>query len=694
MPDHPAVQPFLHHLVSSVLAPALALSTADGQIEPGGVSGVYVADRRIVSRSVLRLAGMTPAPMRGESTQPGLARFISTPRSLGDEIADPTVVVERVRELQSNGATETITVTSYARTTIEATAELAVECDLADIAAVKSGQPAEALLPAVVTGTLQWASAEGTVVLSADAPAEVLPAGLRWPIRLASGESSRMVVRWRADGGPPPAVVAADRLEAATADPQVDAADSRFGRLLQQGLADLRGLEMADAAEPADRFFAAGAPWYLTLFGRDSLWSSRFALPLGTSLAAGTLRTLARRQGRIVDPATVEEPGKILHELRRAASVHAGVSANRAGRPVTLPPVYYGTVDATPLWISLLHDAWRWGMPEDEVQALVPAVSAALEWARTFGTGDDGFLRYIDRSGHGLANQGWKDSADSVQFADGSLADGPIALCEVQGYAYAAAQQGADLLDAFGVPGAARWRDWAADLQARFREHFWVSDPNGDYPAIALAGSGRPADTVTSNIGHLLGTGLLGAVESEQVIRRLAEPDMNTGFGLRTMSAAAARFNPLGYHTGSVWPHDTAIVIAGLRKVGSTSADALATDLIRGLLAAASAFDYRLPELFGGEQASDGCSPVPYPASCRPQAWAAATAPVLLSAITGIDPDVPGGTLRIAPLAPSPVGALSVRGLPVGADVLDLEVTAGGSVRVPHSPAGLEVFLT
>ncbi len=682
--------------MSSVLAPALALATPDGQIEPGGASGVFVADRRIVSRSVFRLDGIAPAPLRAQSPRTGVTGFIATPRFLGDDTTDPTVVVNRVRELQEDGATETITVTSHARTAVQATAELLVECDLADIAAVKAGQRGEAIPPTTSGATLHWQGSDGsTATFSVSEPpdVEISAAGARWPISLAPGESVRLTATWRAADGPVPSVVAGPH-RAGPQWPQVDAGDRRLEHLLRQSAADLAGLQMADASEPSDPFLAAGAPWYLTLFGRDSIWAARFALPLGTALAAGTLQTLARRQGRIVDPATGEEPGKILHEVRRTVSVHGAGPANRAGHLVTLPPVYYGTVDATPLWVCLLHDAWRWGLPEQTVAELLPAVPAALDWARRYGAGDDGFIRYIDRSGHGLANQGWKDSLDSVQFADGSLAEGPVALCEVQGYAHAAAVHGAALLDAFGMPGAGEWRGWAAELRARFRQHFWVADVDGDYPAIALDGSGRRVDTVTSNIGHLLGTGLLDAAESDAVVRRLAAPEMNSGFGLRTMSAASAGFNPLGYHTGSVWPHDTAIVIAGLRSVGSAAADALAGDLIGGLLAAAAAFDYRLPELFGGQPATGGQLPVPYPAACRPQAWAAAAAVALLGAITGIDPDVPAGTLRIAPLAPSPVGALSVRGLAVGTDLLDLEVTAAGSVRVPHSPAGLEAFLT
>jgi glycogen debranching enzyme len=396
-------------------------------------------------------------------------------------------------------------------------------------------------------------------------------------------------------------------------------------------------------------------------------------------VAAGTLNALARRQGRRHDAAAAEEPGKILHELRAQASEISGMR---------LPATYYGTVDATPLWISLLHRAWRWGLARDAVAALLPNLERALGWIGE-QTGDS-FVRYVDTTGLGLANQGWKDSIDAVQFADATLAAAPLALCEVQGYAYAAAMRGADLLDAFDRPGGTGWRDWAARLAERFRDRFWVTDDIGPYPAIALDADGRPADTPTSNMGHLLSTGLLDEAESAAVVRRLAAPDMDSGFGLRTMSATARGFNPLGYHTGSVWPHDNAIVLAGLRRVGTDDADAFAYQLVRGLLRGGTAFEYRFPELYCGA----GDPPLPYPASCRPQAWSAATAVEMLRAVLGIEPDVPNGTLRIAPLAPSPVGALAVRGVPLAGGHLDVEITAGGAVSVPRSPDGLAVFLS
>ena len=233
-------------------------------------------------------------------------------------------------------------------------------------------------------------------------------------------------------------------------------ADRRIRPWVEQSLADLAGLRMATAEAPDRAFYAAGAPWYFTLFGRDSLLAARMMLAVEPGMAAGTLQTLARLQGTKIDPAAAEQPGKIMHELRRGTFSFGDV---------TLPPLYFGTIDATPLWICLLNEAWKSGMDDEIVRSLLPNLERALGWLVEYGDADgDGFLEYLDPTGHGLANQGWKDSSDSVRFADGRIAEGPVALCEVQGYAYEAAIAGADLLDAFERPGGDRYRNWAAAL--------------------------------------------------------------------------------------------------------------------------------------------------------------------------------------------------------------------------------------
>ncbi len=666
-------QPYLHELVTVVAAPALVLSDADGQLTGAGATGVYLADRRVLSRLVVGVDGREPATVGGQSLDTRTARFVGVVRHLGDPGPDPTVFVERARTISPRGLRETIRLVSRAREPLTCTVNLELDADLADIAEVKSGRPA-ATPPCRPdldgAGTVRWPVADGIAVIATLAP-EPDETRAAAPSRVLAGWDVALPARGRweatvevtatAPGAAPAAAPPTRELWRA---PAVSAGDHRLPALVERSVADLAGLLAADPVATGDHYLTAGAPWYLTLFGRDSLWAARMALPLGTDLAAGTLRTLARRQGTRTDPSTEEEPGKILHEVR----------AGPAG-----PERYYGTVDATPLWISLLHDAWRWGLADADVAELLPNLEAALGWLRE-ATGD-GFVRYVDNAGV-LSNQGWKDSFDSIQFSDGRLAEPPIALCEVQAYAFAAAMDGAALLDAFGRPGGDGWRHWAAGLRDRFRSAFWVEDRHGRYPAIALDGDGRPVDSVTSNIGHLLGTGFLDRAETAAVIRRLAAPDMDSGFGLRTMSSRSAGFNPLSYHGGSVWSHDTAIALRGLAAVGTGDAAPLAASLVRGLLAAAPAFDFRLPELYGGESAGGGRRPLAYPAACRPQAWSAGAALVVLTATLGLTPDLPAGRLTLRPMRPSPVGGLTVRGLRLAGRPLDVRLTAAGDAEV------------
>jgi glycogen debranching enzyme len=474
-------------------------------------------------------------------------------------------------------------------------------------------------------------------------------------------------------------------------EPEVRSTDGILAPLVARSVDDLAHLQLADPRDSQDVFFAAGAPWYLTLFGRDALISARFALPLGWQRAASTLRVLGRRQAQDRDVEAASEPGKILHEVRPVPSSAEAASA-------FLPPVYYGSIDSTPLWILLLHDAWRWGMPETEVVELMPVLAAAAGWLLHEGDADgDGLLEYIDHSGRGLANQGWKDSGDSIQSSSGERAQPPVALCEVQGYAFQAAHLAADLLDRFGAdvpaaPSPAELRVFADRLQKRFSEAFWLSDEHGDYLALALDGHKQPVSAVASNAGHVVASGLLDEQQVEAVAARLVSVELASGFGLRTMGTESAGFNPLGYHTGSVWTHDTGFVIAELAKAGQTAA---ATTLIQGLLRASPALDHRFPELYSGEQWGDVTSPSPYPASCRPQAWAAATGIAILTALLGIRPDIPNNKLVLAPLGliDGAVDGLEVRGLRVGDGTLSVRIR-GSEVEVLEAPTGIDVVIS
>jgi glycogen debranching enzyme len=671
MPSTPRRQPLLHDLLVTLAAPTALLTSASGDVvtgPSGGAQGLFHADVRALSTLRLTVSGEALEPVSSGALGSGRSHLVGLARNLGDAVPDPTVRVDRLRQVDPGRFTERLTITSTASESVTALVRIEVQSDLLALEEVKagaSGVPVPARL--LADGRIEWSRASTTVRIRATgAVIDFAATRFEWIVPLPPGVATTL--EWQVDVTDAAAVVHAAPLDDTWSRPTVNADDRRLTTLTHQGLDDAHGLRMTLPDQPQDVFLAAGTPWFFTLFGRDSLWAARMMLPLGTDLARGTLRVLAGLQGIITDPAAEQEPGKILHELRRTTFDD--------GMGLVLPPVYYGSVDTTALWVCLLHDAWRWGLPAADVEPLLPHLERALDWIRASARAGDGFLRYTDHSGTGLANQGWKDSADAVRYADGRLAASPMALAEVQGYAHEAAQNGATLLEAFGRPGtAANWRTWAAKLADRFRSSFWTTDENGAYPAMALDATGTPVDAVASNMGHLLATGLLDEKETSLIVDRITAPDMADGYGLRTMSALAGGYAPLRYHCGTIWPHDTAIAIAGLARSGNGHR---AGELIEGLLSASAAFDGRLPELWGGDPRHHGPTPVPYPAACRPQAWAATTAISLLGSIFGIDPDVPAGTLTLNPAQIPGIGGLSVSGLRVAGHRLDIHLNADG----------------
>jgi glycogen debranching enzyme len=654
---------FTHELVTAVCAPAAILSDRDGQVRRQGAQGWLVSDVRHLAELTVLVDGEPADPVGHWRESADALRFVGAVIGLGDRIGDPTVRLERRRRVEADTLHETIELVNDARAEITATVGVRLAADLPPILAFRHGGDTELAAPHPADGALAcWTAGSCTTTATADrAPDRVELAAdhvrLEWDLRVPARDTVAVTLRLTAAGDTEDAVVRAPRTRV-LAPLAVSSREPELTRLVATGLDDLRALLLADPAAPDDRFAGAGTPWYFTLFGRDSLWAARFALPLGTELALGTLRTLARRQGTKDDQETAEQPGKILHEIRQ---LPAGIE-RRPG----LPPCYYGTIDATPLWISLLHDAWRWGLPAADVEPLLDPLRRALDWVLSH---DGGFLAYRDETGRGLANQGWKDSVDSIQDSAGTIATPPIVLSEAQAYAHRAALDAAALLTAFGRPGADEALAFADGLRTRFRKAFWVHG----FPALALDGAGRPMDTVASNLGHLLGTGLLSTVEEAEVAARLA--DLDSGFGLRTMDAGHPFFNPVGYHTGSVWPHDTAIAIDGLVRAGHA---AVAAPLAAGLVRAGTRFDHRLPELYGGWSATEGPL-LDYPAACRPQAWSAAAAIVLVTAALGLAADVPAGRLTVAP--PAEFAAwfpLRVSSLEVAGHNLTVEVSADG----------------
>lgn len=623
------LQPFLHNLTGVFSAPVQAWADPSGQVRDDGAQGIHCGDDRVIRSAVLAVDGLEPDWVSTQVRSGQRVDYLSFVR-VKSQVADPLMQLTRTRTADAEGVSERIRIESAYDFPVRQEVRLALEADNTPMEQVKSGATARTGIS--ITGP-HWNWRNEETVAGLDAPgAQIEYDGARvtlaWQVEVAPGGA--VDLSWRltvSDAGAP---MVAPSGPALTAPAVRDAGNgAALQRLLERSVSDLNGLRMAAADRPADVFLAAGAPWFFTMFGRDSLIAARLLLPIDTSLAGSTLRALAARQGSSTDPETAEQPGKILHEVRRGT-----LSFTEGDAGVSLPPVYFGTIDATPLWICLLHDAWRAGLPDSEIEGLLDHLEAALIWLRDHGDSDgDGFLEYQDESGHGLANQGWKDSGDSIRWHDGSLADGPIALAEVQGYAFEAALGGAALLDAYGRAGGDEWRRYAADLQERFRTSFWCTDDFGPYPAIALDASKQPVDGVTSNMGHLLGTGILNADEAAAVARRLLDPTMFSGYGIRTVSTTNGGFWPTRYHAGSVWSHDTGMIISGLLREGFDDEAAI---VARGLLRAAEGFDWRLPELFSGHPADEVWPPVPYPASCRPQAWAAASAVPVARALEAI----------------------------------------------------------
>ncbi|WP_175539658.1 glycogen debranching N-terminal domain-containing protein [Nocardioides exalbidus] len=665
----PALQPLLHDLASCVAAPGVLLTSLDGQLRSGGVSGWYVADTRLLDRWELSVAGSDLDVVRADHRGADRHSFSYVARSIGDlTTADPTVRIDRHRRLDADGLHEELTIESAGAAPVDVELRIDLGSDLAAMPEIKQGRVGPRVRASSVAEGLEWASDEGVVRVVADgSDPDVSPGDGRLTWRLSVGRGSPVTVVLRATtsvaplfGGGRPAGWSTD----------LDADDVRLTRLVRQGLADLEGLLLRDGD---DRFLAAGSPWFLTLFGRDSLWAARMLAPIDPDLALSTLRTLARRQGSADDPATEEQPGKILHEVRKQVLDLGGQR---------LPPLYYGTVDATPLFVCTLADAHAWGADREQVRELVPAARRCLEWV-VAQSSPSGWLTYIDRTGEGLANQGWKDSHDGIQFADGRLAEPPISLSEVQAYAYDAGVRGGALLAELGEEPVPGLEEWAADLRSRFARDFWVDDADGGHVAVALDRHGVRVDSVASNLGHLLDTGILDPDGARRVAGLLGDERLDSGFGLRTLSAASPRFSRLSYHGGSVWPHDTAIAVRGLASVGRYDD---AAGLAAGLVRAAETFDDRLPELYGGDSASDVDSPSAYPAACRPQAWSAAGPIACLVALTGVRPDARSLVLRHPARTTGRLGAWTLRGLRLGGQSFDVAVASDGRVSVTLPP--------
>lgn len=432
------------------------------------------------------------------------------------------------------------------------------------------------------------------------------------------------------------------------------------------------------------KVLSAGIPWFSTLFGRDSIIAAMQTLILEPDIARQTLQVLAKYQGQTTDDWREEEPGKILHELRLGEMARCG--------EVPHTP-YYGTVDATPLWLMLYADYYNWTGDRALLDQLWENALAAMDWI-DHSCQATGYLSYARKSTGGLQNQGWKDSGDCIVDAQGHLAEGAITLSEVQGYVYAAKMRLSYLARVKQQYDLAQhWENDAQVLKERFSKDFWLSEQG--YIALALDGEGRASDSITSNPGHCLGLGILSPEQSHSVAERLQAADMFNGWGIRTLSSQSPAYNPMGYHVGSVWPHDNGMIAVGLRSLGYTSQ---ALEVAQGILDMTVQQPYqRPPELFCGFERRPESSPVRYPVACSPQAWATGTIFQLLQAIVNLVPDAANNCLRVVhPTLPESVHYISLEKLRVGNTVLDLEFERSNGAtacRVTRKRGNLQVVI-
>jgi glycogen debranching enzyme len=454
--------------------------------------------------------------------------------------------------------------------------------------------------------------------------------------------------------------------------PTLDTPSTELAETYGQTIADLAALRMR--VNGSGELPAAGMPWFATVFGRDTAIVSLQTLSLGQSLSREALAALAEFQSEVDDPEKDAEPGKILHELRFGKVAALGSS---------FP--YYGSVDSTPLFLMLLGETFRWTGDVEFARALEPAARRALAWMEGPGDPDgDGYLEFHRRSRRGLEVQCWKDSWNSMLFRDGTIARSPLAVCEVQGYAYAARLALADVArGAWGDLGLAeRLERDAADLRGRFDRDYWI-EREGGYYALALDADKRQVDSLTSDVGHLLWTGIAKPERVDATVRALMSNEMFSGWGIRTMSTLERGYNPIEYHDGTVWPHDTSIACAGLARHGFREEAAV---LHHALLDAAQHFGWRLPEVIAGYPRAETSFPVPYPTACSPQAWAAAAPVLTLQSVLGLQPDPVTRTLRIDAEAPPGPFELILAGVPAFGELWDVEV-ADGRARVVRQSA-------
>jgi glycogen debranching enzyme len=696
------------------------LTDSFGDIHPDSRGlGLYEGDTRVLACSVLRVGGVRPvllqtsvgANYRGgiQMTNPSADRNPDAKTHRLHQLVGRTIGISRDRLIGADGVSERVRIVNHAADPASVPIDLELGADGADIFEVR-GYPRKGrgdLLPVAATDrrvTFRYVGLDKVEMLTHLAfsePAEAVESvtharadgsdsgaaiRLRWTLSMGPGEVREVTwTTWSTQRATPiddapepsspaeqgalfPQVPRVSPDEGAAAyhawergTTSVDSDHELFNLVIKRSIADLR-LLVNDGPGADQRYVAAGVPWFTTLFGRDALISAFQALAFRPQIAVETLEVLAACQATTDEPWRDAEPGKILHELRTGEMARSG----------ELPHTpYYGSVDSTPLWLIVLGATYDWTGDRGLIDRLWPNAMAALQWIDTYGDRDgDGFVEYERRSERGLLNQGWKDSSDAIRDRTGSEAIPPIALAEVQGYVFDAKRRIARLARIRGDDELGTRLDAEADdLAKRFEAAFWIEDQR--YYAMGLDREKKQADAIASNPGQCLWSGIVAPERARDVVEHLLRPSMFSGWGIRTYGADQRGYNPIGYHTGTVWPHDTSLIAAGFKRYGFDDAS---NRLVGQMMEAAQGFpDFRLPELFCGFDKTDAHTPVPYPVACSPQAWAAGSSFLFLETMLGLRAHAERNELELLhPHLPDWLGKVTLTDLRVGDASVDL----------------------
>lgn len=678
----------------------------DVQTTGMGEQGLFFQDTRHLSELMLNLWGTRPLLL---SSRVETNNFLFTGDlanldvSRNNEVVIPrgTLHVLRARFLWKSTCYEEFTFVNHGLSELHVPLDMSFEADFADIFEVRGmhrKQRGTVLPPEVKKDSIRLAykGLDGvlrqTLISWDSAPSHATDRELRYELSLKPKERANFCfsVSCDADKAHNPASYARaksaghDELGKLGAEfPEISSSNSRFNDWISRSVADL---QMMIVGNPECNYPYAGVPWFGTVFGRDGIITALQSLWLNPAIARGVLKCLASTQADKVDGDIEAEPGKILHEMRHGEM--AALGEVPFGR-------YYGSVDATPLFIMLAGAYYERTADAKLIQELWPNIERALCWIDEFGDADhDGFVEYRQRGPKGLVQQGWKDSNDSIFHADGCIAEAPIALCEVQGYTYAAKLAAARLSRIAGADKKADLEVKAENLRVKFEEHFWC-DEISSY-ALALDGHKRPCRVRTSNAGHCLYTGIASPEHAKRVAETLFQPESFNGWGVRTVASGEKRYNPLSYHDGSIWPHDNSLIAAGLAKYGFKH---LAGKILMSLLDISTQVElHRLPELFCGVDRREGEGPTLYPVACSPQAWAAAAPFLILQACLGVS--ISAERKRISfddPYLPEGIPNLEIKNLRCGGIRVDLFLERRNDSVLVHkagAPSAIEIVTT